>query len=93
MSTNEPERKYSVYIALIVAGAVSIYDLTTNNNMDASKEFALVLIAFAGLRQAAKSFLNSGYPSQYLIKHREILVGQIHAPSGVEPLVGSGGGG
>lgn len=57
MSSTEPERKYSVYIALIVAGAVSIYDLTTNGNMEASKEFALVLIAFAGLRQAAKSFL------------------------------------
>ena len=57
MSTNEPERKYSVYIAIIVSGAVSIYDLTMNGNMDASKEYALVLVAFAGLRQAVKSFL------------------------------------
>jgi len=57
MSSNEPERKYSVYIALLVAGAISIYDLTTNNNMDASKELALVLIAFAGGRQVVKSFL------------------------------------
>jgi len=58
MSSSElPDRKYSVYIALIVAGAISIYDLTTNGNMEASKELALVLIAFAGLRQAAKSFL------------------------------------
>ena len=55
--SSEPERKYSVYIALIVAGAISIYDMTTNGNMEASKELALVLIAFAGLRQAAKSFL------------------------------------
>jgi len=57
MSATEADRKYSVYIALIVAGAVSIYDLTTNGNMDASKEFALVLIAFAGGRQVVKSFL------------------------------------
>ena len=57
MSATEADRKYSVYIALVVAGAVSIYDLANNGNMEASKEFALVLVAFAGLRQAAKSFL------------------------------------
>jgi len=52
-----PDRKYSVYIALVVAGAVSMYDLTINGSLEASKEIVLVLIAFAGLRQAAKSFL------------------------------------
>jgi len=52
-----PDRKYSVYIALVIAGAVSMYDLTTNGSLEASKEIVLVLIAFAGLRQAAKSFL------------------------------------
>ncbi len=57
MSATEADRKYSVYIALIVAGAVSIYDLIQNGNMEASREFGLTLIAFAGLRQAAKSFL------------------------------------
>jgi len=57
MSANEADRKYSVYIALIIAGAVTMYDLANNGSIEASKEFALVLIAFAGLRQAAKSFL------------------------------------
>jgi len=57
MSANEADRKYSVYIALIIAGAVTMYDLANNGSIEASKEFALVLVAFAGLRQAAKSFL------------------------------------
>jgi len=57
MSATEADRKYSVYIALIIAGAVTMYDLANNGSIEASKEFALVLVAFAGLRQAAKSFL------------------------------------
>jgi len=57
MSATEADRKYSVYIALIIAGAVSMYDLTTNGSIEASKEVVLVLISFAGLRQVAKSFL------------------------------------
>ncbi len=57
MSATEADRKYSVYIALVIAGAVSMYDLMNNGSIEASKEVVLVLIAFAGLRQVAKSFL------------------------------------
>lgn len=57
MSSTEADRKYSVYIALVIAGAVAIYDLQSNGSIEASKEIVLALIAFAGLRQALKSFL------------------------------------
>jgi len=57
MSATEADRKYSVYIALVIAGAIAIYDLTTNNSIEASQEIVLTLIAFAGARQALKSFL------------------------------------
>lgn len=57
MSATEADRKYSVYIALVIAGAVAIYDLQSNGSIEASKEIVLSLIAFAGLRQALKSFL------------------------------------
>ncbi len=57
MSATEADRKYSVYIALVIAGAVTIYDLQSNGSIEASKEIVLSLIAFAGLRQALKSFL------------------------------------
>ena len=59
MSTDptKPETKYSVYIALVLAGALSMYDLATNGSIEASKEIVLVLVAFAGVRQGIKSFL------------------------------------
>ena len=49
--------KYSVYIALIIGGAVAMYDLTTNGSLDASQEIVIAFLGFAGLRQAMKSFL------------------------------------
>ena len=52
------DRKYSVYVALGIAGAIGIYDLAVNRSIEASKEIVLALIGFAGLRQAMKSFLN-----------------------------------
>jgi len=57
MSATEADRKYSVYIALVIGGAVAIYDLQSNGNLEASKEIVLTLIGFAGARQALKSFL------------------------------------
>lgn len=59
MSTTpgNPEQKYSVYIALVMAGIVAIVDLVYNGSIDASKEISLALIAFAGARQVLKSVL------------------------------------
>jgi len=52
----EAERKYSVYIALVTLGAVAMYDLAANGNLEASKEIVLALLGFAGGRQLIKSF-------------------------------------
>jgi len=57
MTEDKPDTKYSVYIALVLAGAISMYDLVNNGSIEASKEIVLVLIAFAGVRQGIKSFL------------------------------------
>jgi len=57
MAEDKPDTKYSVYIALVLAGAISMYDLVNNGSIEASKEIVLVLIAFAGVRQGIKSFL------------------------------------
>ena len=57
-SNNETiDRKYSVYIALSISGAIAITDLAVNGSIDASKEIVLGLIAFAGIRQVVKSVL------------------------------------
>jgi len=58
MSAELPDKKYSVYIALIGLIGISIYDLTNTGNLEASKEIVLALLAFAGGRQLMKSFLN-----------------------------------
>jgi len=52
----EAERKYSVYIALVTLGAVAMYDLAANGNMEASRDIILALLGFAGGRQLIKSF-------------------------------------
>ena len=60
MSTEQPgniDQKYSVYVALGIAGAIAIYDIAVNQSVEASKEIVLAFVAFAGLRQAAKTFL------------------------------------
>ena len=59
MSTENPtiDQKYSVYVALGIGGAIDIYDLAVNQSVEASKEIVLAFVAFAGLRQAAKTFL------------------------------------
>ena len=59
MSTENPtiDQKYSVYVALGIGGAITIYDLAVNQSVEASKEIVLAFVAFAGLRQAAKTFL------------------------------------
>lgn len=59
MSTDasKADMKYSVYIALIVGGAIAMYDLTQNGSIEASKEVVIAFLGFAGLRQAMKSFL------------------------------------
>ena len=54
----EPERKYSVYIALVTLAAIAMYDLAANGSVDASKEIVLALLGFAGGRQLIKSFAN-----------------------------------
>ena len=46
--TNAPDMKYSVYVALAIAGAIVIYDLAVNQSIEASKEIVLALIGFAG---------------------------------------------
>ena len=51
------EKKISIYIALIMAGIVAIYDISISGNMDATRELSLAFLIFAGARQAAKSFL------------------------------------
>jgi len=53
----KPAVKYSVYISLILAGAIAMYDLVNNGSIEASKEIVLVFVAFAGVRQGIKSFL------------------------------------
>jgi len=57
MSSTEADRKYSVYIALVIAGAVTMYELASIGTVDQTKEIALAFLAFAGARQAIKSFL------------------------------------
>ena len=59
MSTENPnlDQKYSVYVALGIGGAIAIADLYVNQSVEASKEVILAFVAFAGLRQAAKSLL------------------------------------
>jgi len=51
------EKKISVYISLVMAGIITIFDLQHNGTIDASKEIVLAFIAFAGGRQLMKSFL------------------------------------
>lgn len=51
------DRKYSVYVALTISGALAIYDLNVNGSLEATKEIVLALIGFAGVRQVLKSFL------------------------------------
>lgn len=62
MSAKEPSElknpKISVYIALGCATFIATVDLVVTGSITASKEIALGFIAFAGLRQAAKSLLN-----------------------------------
>lgn len=54
---NDTQAKVSVYIALIMVGAIAIADLVTNQNVEASTTILLGLLAFAGGRQLLKSGL------------------------------------
>ena len=53
----EADRKYSVYIALVIAGAVTMYELAAVGTVDQTRDSALAFLAFAGARQVIKSFL------------------------------------
>jgi len=53
----EADRKYSVYIALVIAGAVTMYELAAVGTVDQTRDIALAFLAFAGARQVIKSFL------------------------------------
>ena len=53
----DAERKYSVYIALGGAIFLGSVDLIQNGAIVGSLEVVLAMVAFAGLRQAAKSLL------------------------------------
>ena len=44
--------KYSVIVALAGVAVIVSVDLFTNGSVNASKEIAIALIAFAGIRQA-----------------------------------------
>jgi len=57
MSATEADRKYSVYIALVIAGAVTMYELASVGTVSQTQDIALAFLAFAGARQAIKSFL------------------------------------
>ena len=52
------EPKISVYLALGCATFIATTDLIVNGSVEASQQIALALIAFAGIRQVAKSLLN-----------------------------------
>ncbi len=58
MSAVGVERKISVYIALIMAGAIAIADIHTNGSVEASTSLILGFLGFAGGRQLLKSTLN-----------------------------------
>lgn len=48
----------SVYIAFAVGTAVALSDLVINGNIEGTKEFWIVALGYATVRQAIKSFGN-----------------------------------
>lgn len=56
-ATEGIDRKYSVYVALVVLAGLAAYDLQINGGIEATKDILLGLLGFAGARQAIKSFL------------------------------------
>jgi len=51
------QAKVSVYISLVMIGAIAIADLITNQSIAASATILIGLLAFAGGRQLLKSGL------------------------------------
>ncbi len=56
MPEDPTEKKWSVYVALGIAGTIAMTDLVANGSLDASNQIVIAFLAFAGLRQAVKSF-------------------------------------
>ena len=58
--TDHKDHKHpqSVYIAFAVGTAVALSDLVINGNIEGTKEFWIVALGYATVRQAIKSFGN-----------------------------------